>query len=284
MGHEFRIDLEDDTPPVHRPLYKLSPLELEEVHKQIQYMLEHGFIRPSDSPYGAPVLFAPKKDGGLRFCIDYRWLNKRTVRNWYPLPLPEEMLNRLGGAKVFSKIDLKSGYWQMPIREQDIPKTAFRTRWGLYEFLVMPFGVTNAPSQFMHMINDVLARYLDVFVLVFLDDILVYSCTVEEHAEHLRKVFIALRKHRLFAKASKCNIMVKEVEFLGQWIAPQGASPLKEKLKAVRRWERPQTVKDVKSFLGFANYYRRFISNYTEIAAPLTYLTKKYVEMHWGPL
>ena len=135
----------------------------------------------------------------------------------------------------------------------------------------------------MHMINDVLARYLDVFILVFLDDILVYSRTVEEHAEHLRKVFSALRKHRLFTKASKCNIMVKEVEFLGQWITPQGASPLKEKLKAVRSWERPPTVKDVRSFLGFANYYRRFISKYMEIAAPLTYLTNKDVEMHWGP-
>ena len=126
------------------------------------------------------------------------------------MPLLEEMLDRLGGAKVFSKIDLKLGYWQMPIREQDIPKTAFRMRWGLYEFLVMPFGVTNAPSQFMHMINDVLAKYLDVFVLVFLDDIsLVYSCIVEEHAEHLQKVFAALQKHRLFAKASKCSIMIK---------------------------------------------------------------------------
>ena len=124
-------------------------------------------------------------------------------------------MDRLGGAKVFKKIDLRSGYWQMPVREQDIPKTAFRTRWGLYEFLVMPFGVTNAPSQFMHMMNDVLSGYLDVFVLVFLDDILVYSKTVEEHAEHLRKVFDALRKHRLFAKASKCTFLVREVEFLG---------------------------------------------------------------------
>ena len=130
------------------------------------------------------------------------------------------MLNRLGGAKVFSKIDLKLGYLQIPIREQDIPKTAFRTRLGLYEFLMMPFGITNAPSQFMHMINDVLARYLDVFVLVFLDDILVYSRTVEEHANHLRKVFAALREHRLFAKALKCSIMVKEVESLSQWVTP----------------------------------------------------------------
>ena len=131
---------------MHQPIYKLSPLELDEAKKQIEYMLEHGFIRASESPWGAPVLFAPKKDGALRFCIDYRWLNKKTIRNRYPLPFPEEMMDRLRGARVFSKIDLKSGYWQVPIREEDIPKTAFRTRLGLFEFLVMPFGVTNAPS------------------------------------------------------------------------------------------------------------------------------------------
>ena len=144
QGHEFHIDLEDDVPPIHRPRYKMSPLELEEAKKQIQLMLEHGFIRPSDSPYGALVLFVPKKDGGLRFCIDYRWLNKKTVKNRYPLPLPEELFDRLGQARVFSKIDLQSGYWQMPVRHEDIHKTVFKTRWSLYEFLVMPFSVTNA--------------------------------------------------------------------------------------------------------------------------------------------
>ena len=174
-GHEFKIDLEDDTPPLHRPIYKLSPLELKEARKQIEYMLEHGFIRPSESPYGALVLFAPKTDGGLRFCIDYRWLNNKTVKNKYPLPLPKEMFDRLGGATVFSKIDLKLGYWQMPIRPRDIQKTAFKTRWRLYEYLVMPFGVTNAPAKFMGMMNDLLGEYLDRFILIFLDDILVYS-------------------------------------------------------------------------------------------------------------
>ena len=174
-GHEFKIDLEDDTPPVHRPIYKLSPLELEEARKQIEYMLEHGFIRPSESPYGGPILFAPKEDGSLRFCIDYRWLNKKTVKNGYPLPLPEEMFGRLGGATVFNKIELKSGYWQMLIRLGDIQKTAFKTWWGLYEYLMMPFGVTNAPAQFMGMMNNLLGEYLDRFVLIFLDDILVYS-------------------------------------------------------------------------------------------------------------
>ena len=178
-------------------------------------MLEHEFIRPSDSSYGAPILFVPKKDSSLRFCIDYRWLNKRTIWKRYPLFLLEEILDRLGGARVFSKIDLKSRYWQMPVREQDIPKTSFRMRWGLYEFLVIPFGVTNAPSQFMNMMNDVLSDYLDDFVLVFLDDILVYSRTVEIHAEHLGKVLKALLRHRLYAKASKCSIMEEEVQFLG---------------------------------------------------------------------
>ena len=146
MVHEFKIELEDNTPPIHRPIYKLSPLELEVAKKQIQYMLEHSYIRPLISPYGAPVLFAPKKDGGLQFCIDYCWLNKKTIKNWYPLPLLEELFDRLGGATIFSSIDLRSGYWQVPLRKEDILKIAFKTRWGLYEFLVLPFGVSSAPA------------------------------------------------------------------------------------------------------------------------------------------
>ena len=173
---------------MHRPLYKLSPLELEEARKQIEYMLEHVFIRPSDSPYGAPVLFAPKKDGGLRFCIDYQCLNKKTVKNRYPLTLPEEMFDWLGNAKVFSKIDLKSGYWQIPVRPEDVKKTAFKMWWGHFEYLVMPFGLTNAPAQFMNMMNDLLGDYLGQFVLIFLDDILVYFANIKEYAEHLEKV------------------------------------------------------------------------------------------------
>ena len=145
-GHEFKIELKNDAPPVHRPLYKLSPLELAKAKKQIEYMLEHGFIRPSDSPHGAPVLFALKKDSRLRFYIDYWWLNKKTVKNRYSLPLPKEMSDWLGNAKVFSKIDLKSGYWQIPVRPGDIHKTTFKTRWGLHKYLVMPFGLNNAPT------------------------------------------------------------------------------------------------------------------------------------------
>ena len=158
-------------------------------------LLKHQFIRPSKSPYGAPVLLIPKKDGGLRFCVDYRWLNQKTIRNQYPLPLPEELFDRLGGSKVFNKIDLKSGYWQIPVREGDVAKTAFKTRWGLYEYLVMPFGVTNAPAQFMNMMNDLLGEYLDRFVLVFLDNILIHSATVDQHAKHVCEVLQKLREH-----------------------------------------------------------------------------------------
>ena len=178
-------------------------------------MLEHGFIRPSSSPYGAPVLFVPKKDGSLQFCIDYRWLNRKTVKNRYPLPLPEELFDRLGSATVFTKIDLRSGYWQMPVKPEDVHKTAFKTRWGLYECLVMPFGVTNAPAQFMFMMNDLLGEYLDKFVIVFLDDVLIYSANPHDHIEHLRKVLGKLRHHKLYAKVSKCDIMKTSVEFLG---------------------------------------------------------------------
>ena len=188
-------------------------------------MLDKGFIRPSDSPYGAPVLFVPKHDGGLQFCIDYRWLNKKTIKNRYPLPLPGEMFDRLGGAKVFSKIDLKSGYWQMPMRQEDIRKTAFKTRYGIYESLVVPFGVTNAPAQFMNLMNDLLQDFLDDFVLGFLDDILVYSRTMEDHAGHLRKLFQHLREQRLYTKASKCDIARTTVDFLGQHVTPARMSP-----------------------------------------------------------
>ena len=146
MGHEFKIELENDTPPIHRLISKLSPFVLEEARKQIQCMLEHGYIRSSISPYGAPVLFAPKKDGGLRFCIDYHWLNKKTIKDRYPLPLPKELFDRRGGSTIFSSIDLHSEYWQVPLMKEDIPKIAFKTRWGLYGFLVVPFGVANAPA------------------------------------------------------------------------------------------------------------------------------------------
>ena len=160
-------------------------------------------------------MLAPKKDGGLQFCIDYRWLNKKTIKNRYPLPLTEELFDRLGGATVYNTIDLRSGYWQVPLQQEDILKRAFKTRWGLYKFLVVPFGILNAPVQFMNLMNDVLANYLDDFVVVFLDKTLIYSKTIEDHFIHLQKVLHKLRDHQLFAKASKCEIAYKSIEFRG---------------------------------------------------------------------
>ena len=203
---------------------------------------------------------------------------QETVKNGYPLPLLEELFDRLGSARVFSKIDLWSGYWQMLVKPGDVHKTAFKTRWGLYEFLVMPFGVTNAPAQFMNMMNDLLGEYLDKFVLVFLDDVLILSTNQQDHAEHLRKVLKKLREHQLFAEASKCEILKTSVEFFGQQICRGGMTPIEAKLKAVRDWATPQDVKGVRFFLGFANYYRCFVKDFAAIAGPLTSLTKKDVE------
>ena len=213
----------------------------------------------------------------------YRWLNKKTVKNIFPLPLPEELFDRLGSAKVFSKSDLRSRYWQMPVKPEDVHKTAFKTRWGVYEFLVMPFGVTNAPAQFMNKMNALLGEYLDKFVLVFLDNILIYSANPQDHAKHLRKVLGKLREHKLYAKASKCEILKTSMEFLGQQICRDGMTTIEAKLKAVQDWATPEDVKGVRSFLGFANYYQRFVQNFAAIADPLTPLTRKALEWKWGP-
>ena len=194
------------------------------------------------------------------------------------------MFDRWGGSRVFSKIDLQAGYWQMPIREQDIQKTGLKTRWGLFEYLVMPFGVTNAPVHFMHLMNDVLRDFLDTFVMVFLDDILVYSKSVEEHAQHLRSVLEKLRQYQLFSKAPKCCFAIFEIDFLGQKVTPTGMSPTEEQIRAVRECQRPNAVTNVRSFLGYPNFYRHYIYKFAEISAPLTQLTKKEDPGEWGPL
>ena len=181
----------------------MSPLELDELRKQLTDLQDRGFIQASQSPYGSPILFVRKKDGSLRFCVDYRALNKLTIKNRYALPRTEELFDRLQGAKVFSKIDLESGYWQVRIAKGDVPKTAFRTCYGHYEFKVMPFGLTNAPAAFQGAMNDLFREYLDDFVVVFLDDILVYSKDPTKHLEHLEIVLSKLREHQFFAKLAK---------------------------------------------------------------------------------
>ena len=196
--------------------------DLRELKKQIEGLLKKGFIRPSSSPWGAPVIFVDKKDGSRRMCVDYRALNDVTIKNKYPLPRIEDLFDQMRGAMIFSKIDLRSGYHQLRIRLSDIPKTAFTTRYGLYEFAVMSFGLTNAPAYFMYLMNKVFMEYLDKFVVVFIDDILVFSKNEEEHEEHLRLVLQNLRENQLYAKLSKCDFWLREVSFLGHVISDGG--------------------------------------------------------------
>ena len=222
-----------------------------------------------------------KKDGSLRLCIDYRRLNRVTIRNQYPLPRTDELFDQLQGSRVYSKIDLRSGYHQLRVQESDVPKTAFRTRYGHYEFLVMLFGLTNAPAAFMDLMNRAFSPYLDKFVIVFIDNILVYSSSLEEHAEHLRTVLQIFRARQLYAKFSKCQFWLDRVAFLGHVISVEGVSVDHKKIEAVVNWNPPKNVSEVRSFLGLAGYYRKFVEGFSKIAAPLTKLTRNDVKYDW---
>ncbi|KAK1414436.1 hypothetical protein QVD17_30180 [Tagetes erecta] len=280
---EFRIDLVPGATPVAKSPYRLAPSEMQELASQLQELSDKGFIRPSSSPWGAPMLFVKKKDGSFRMCIDYRELNKLTVKNRYPLPRIDDLFDQLQGATHFSKIDLRSGYHQLRVHNDDIPKTAFRTRYGHYEFLVMPFGLTNAPAVFMDLMNRVCRPYLDKFVIVFIDDILIYSKSKSEHEQHLRTILELLKKEQLFAKLSKCEFWLKEVQFLGHIVNEKGIHVDPAKIEAVKNWVTPKTPTEIRSFLGLAGYYRRFIPNFSKIAVPLTALTHKGKPYSWGP-
>ncbi|KAL4023074.1 hypothetical protein IC575_016822 [Cucumis melo] len=279
---EFAIELEPGTVPISRAPYRMTPAELKELKVQLQELLDKGFIRPSVSPWGAPVLFVKKKDGLMRLCIDYRELNKVTVKNRYPLPRIDDLFDQLQGATVFSKIDLRSGYHQLRIKDGDVPKTTFRSRYGHYEFIVMSFGLTNAPAVFMDLMNRVFREFLDTFVIVFIDDILIYSKTEAEHEEHLHIVLQTLPDNKLYAKFSKCEFWLKQVSFLGHVVSKAGVSVDPAKIEAVTGWTRPSTVSEVRSFLGLAGYYRRFVENFSRIATPLTQLTRKGAPFVWS--
>eukprot|EP00253_Pinus_taeda_P011976 PITA_11976 len=280
---DLTIELVPGAAPISWAPYRMSVPELTELKMQLQELLDKNYIRPSVSPWGAPVLFVKKKDGTFRMCIDYRQLNKLTIKNKYPLPRIDELFDQVKGATVFSKIDLRSGYHQIRIKDEDIAKTAFRTRYGHYEFVVLPFGLTNAPATFMCLMNSIFHQYLDRFVLIFIDDILVYSRTMEEHQEHLRIVLQTLREHQLYAKFSKCDFFKEEIQYLGHVITKEGIAVNPEKIKAIMDWPIPKDVTDVQSFMGLAGYYRIFVKGFSKVAFPITSLQKKGKTFHWTP-
>ncbi|GKC74636.1 putative reverse transcriptase domain-containing protein [Tanacetum coccineum] len=279
---EFHIELIPGAAPVARAPYRLAPAEMKELAEQLKELSDKGFIRPSSSPWGAPILFVKKKDGSFRMCIDYRELNKLTVKNRYPLPRIDDLFDQLQGSSIYSKIDLRSGYHQLRVREEDIPKTAFRTRYGHYEFRVMPFGLTNAPAVFMDLMNRVCKPYLDKFVIVFIDDILIYSRNEKEHEEHLKTILELLKKEELYAKFSKCEFWINTVKFLGHVIDSSGIHVDPAKIEAVKNWASPTTPSEIRQFLGLAGYYRRFIEGFSKIAKPMTELTQKNQKFDWG--
>jgi RNase H-like domain found in reverse transcriptase/Reverse transcriptase (RNA-dependent DNA polymerase)/Integrase zinc binding domain/Chromo (CHRromatin Organisation MOdifier) domain/Integrase core domain len=273
---DIAIELQEGKHAPYGPLYPLSAAELEVLRQYIQENLDKGFIRPSKSPAASPVLFVPKKDGSLRLCVDYRGLNSVTVKNRYPLPLVGEIMDRVNGAQWFSKIDLKDAYHRIRIQPGDEWKTAFRTRYGHFEYLVMPFGLTNAPATFQAFINHALRRLVDDFCIVYLDDILIFSKTEDEHTQHLKQVCERLRTAELYAKPTKCRLYQREMEFLGFIISPKGVAMDPNRVKIISEWKDhpPLTYRDVQVILGFCNFYRRFIRNYSRIARPLTALLK----------
>ena len=236
---EFIIELIPGTGPIAQRPYRMNPAEMVELKKQLDDMLSKGLIQPSASPWRSPVLFVDKQDGGTRLCTDYRKLNDVTIKNKYPLPKIEDLFDQLTGSRVFSKIDLRTGYHQLKIRATDIPKTAFTTRYGLYEYTVMSFGLTNAPAYFMNLMNKIFMNFLDKFVVVFIDDILIYSKSEEDHKKHLRLVLETLREHQLYAKFSKCAFWLKEVGFLGHVLSAGGVSVDPTKIETVMNWKAP---------------------------------------------
>jgi len=279
--YDCEIQLKPNSKLFYGPIYPLTEKETAALKEYISENLRKGFIRKSKSPAGAPVLFVPKKDDDLRMCVDYRQLNEITIRDSYPLPLIQDMFEHLGKGKIFSKLDLRSAYNLVRIKAGDEYKTAFTCKFGHYEYTVMPFGLKNAPAVFQHFINDVLEGILGKFVYSYIDDIIIFSSNLDSHFNHISEVLLRLRKFGLFAKLEKCEFCVSFIDFLGHRISGDGISMDPKKVSSVLEWPTPKNVKEVQSFIGFLNYYRRFIHNFAKIAHPLHNLTKKNVKFLW---
>jgi hypothetical protein len=278
---DHKVELIPGAAMPNKPTYRMSPVELEDLKKQIEDMLERGFIQPSISPYGSPIIMVKKPDGSYRLCVDYRVLNSATIRNAYPVPSVHELLDRLHGVKCMSKIDLAQGYHQLRMSPESVPLTAFRCRYGLFEYKVMPFGLCNAPGTFQKLMSDMIMPHMDDFVVVYLDDLLIYSKTPEEHLDHVEKVLGLLREQKLYARPSKCEFGVDKMKFLGHVVSSDGIHTDPAKIQAIQDWPIPKSVKEVLQFKGLAEFYRRFVKEFSRISAPLSALTGN-VPFLWG--
>jgi hypothetical protein len=278
---DFSINLILRETLVLKDPYRISTSELKELQLQLEELLKKGYIRPSMSPWGVPILFLNKKDRTLRLCIDFRQLNKVSVKNKYPLSRIDDLFDQLKDAKIFSNIDIRSGYHQVRIKDEYISKTSFRKRYGHYEFTVVSFGLSNAPVVFMCLMNGVFRDYLENFVIVFLDDILVYSMSEEEHEKNLRMVLQVLREHQLYAKFRKCSFYQEQIHYLGHIISKDAIVVDPKKIESIKEWSTPKNVMEVRSFMGLAIYYRRFISGFSRIVHPITSLQRKENNFMW---
>ena len=276
MDHE--IPLKSDMPSSFKGIFRLSQFELRELKQQLDQLLRDDKIKPSTSPYDASILFAKKKNDKLRICIDYRALNSQTIQNRYALPRIDELFDRLHGAKVFSKLDLISDYYQIVIKSKDRYKTAFRTRYDHYEFNVMSFGLTNASITFQILMNDIFRDLLDICVIVYLDDILVYSKNKDEHEQHLRQVLQCLKDNQLYARLSKCTFFTNSIEYLGHIVDGDDLRSNPQLVQALMNFPQSRILKELQSFLGLANYYRKFIANFSQIALSLTDATRNNMQ------
>jgi hypothetical protein len=281
-GIEHQIDFIPGASIPNRPAYRSNPEETKELQRQVGELLEKGYVRESMNPCAVPVLLVPKKDGTWRICVDCRAINNITVKYHHPIHRLDDMLDELYGSCVFTKIDLKSGYHQIRMKEGNEWKTVFKTKYGLYEWLVMPFGLTNAPSTIIRLMNHVLRAFIGRFVVVYFDDILIYSKNLEEHVMHLKSVLEILRKERLFANLKKCTFCMDKLVFLGFVVSKRGIEVDEEKVKAIQEWPTPTTISQVRSFHGLASFYRRFVHDFSSLTAPLIEVIKKNVAFKWG--